>query len=142
MCWLVTSTVIWTNLQVLNGKSSSSVIQQQRLKQNFQYAYFTVSQCIIFQKTLLQSLFPLSVISLIVTRLNKQIAFLELRWKLISITFSVVIIYTLISQLLNSRLCALLRGRWNVYIYIVGFFFFLLTADESEVEYTEARGFT
>lgn len=62
----------------------------------------------LFAKPLLSS-----TISLIVTRLNKLIAFLELRWKLISITCSVLTTCIFISQLLNSGNWLILRGRWK-----------------------------
>lgn len=69
----------------------------------------------LFAKPLLSS-----AISLIVTRLNKLFAFLELRWKLISITCSVLTTCIFISQLLNSGNWLILRGRWKKPI----FFFF------------------
>lgn len=50
----------------------------------------------------LQSPFLSSIVSLIVTRLNKLIAFLELRLKLISFTCSGLTTYIFISQLFNS----------------------------------------
>lgn len=63
-------------------------------------------------------------ISLIVTRLNKPIAFLELRWKLISITCSVLTTCIFISQLLNSGNWLILRGRWKKPNFFLLFFFF------------------
>lgn len=69
----------------------------------------------LFAKPLLSS-----AISLIVTRLNKLFAFLELRWKLISITCSVLTTCIFISQLLNSGNWLILRGRWKK----PNFFFF------------------
>lgn len=60
---------------------------------------------IIFQRymSFLQSLFLSSAVSLIVTRLNKLIAFLELRLKVMSFTCSVLTTYIFISELFNSR---------------------------------------